>query len=162
VFRSLESSFEAALAHEDELAANDLALSLLQGRSMRASAARSGSLRVLTDGSAPIPVELIGEDFFASASNGLRLWPLATAIVRSEPGPRPEPVDVRLIEVLRRGLRGGLADCELTCVHRVVRGRLTLVGPDYIAVDEARGRTFVPVVRLTRILFPDAGPEGVF
>ncbi|MGH2735346.1 MAG: hypothetical protein ACRDKZ_07195 [Actinomycetota bacterium] len=162
VIRSLESGFEAALAREDDIAANDLALSLLQGRSLRDSLTRGESLSVIAAGGETLPVHLVGEDFVAGGASGLRVLPLERALLRSQAGARPHAIALSLVGFLRRGLRSGLCECELTLGDQALRGRLALVGSDHLAVETPTGRFFIPLQRLSQIWFPDGRLEDVF
>jgi hypothetical protein len=132
----LEASFEAALAREDEVAADDLAFSLRQDVDVRDAAERSGcGWRLVLAGEAGPLVDEVGIDYVRA---GTLLVRTRTATLRSAPGPSPRRSERALLEVLAEVARAGT---EMTV--NGLTGRPVRVAKDHVAVRQSGSETIV-------------------
>lgn len=152
---SLEASFDAAVARREEEAASDLALSLLQGRSLTDIGGREGAWDLrLADGRG-LPVTLIGRDFIGAGKPPSVLVPAARAVlVRITASTPPRRSDASLVEELR-GLVGLGASVRVDTGCGSFEGVLARAGPDHVLLQALTGEVLVgldgiSVLQLTR------------
>lgn len=124
---ALEASFEAGLARDEEVAADDLAFSLRQDVDVRAAVARSGTAWVLAGGAA---VDEIGADYVLA---GALAVPSSRAFLRAAPGHPPRTSGATLLELLGRVCRSG-GRVTIQSPLGSASGRLVRVGKDHVAV----------------------------
>jgi hypothetical protein len=150
VLASLEATFDAAVAREEEEAAADLALSLSQDRSLPESLLGSGPVQVVLDGGGTAPVSAIGDDYVAAGSL-VRLFRSQTAtFVVGGDGDAPRRTPTSLLSVLRRCAR--FRDRVTVCLNGgVFNGRLVSAAPDHIVLDGAAGRFVIGVGAMREI-----------
>jgi hypothetical protein len=152
----LEASFSASVAHEEEAAATDLAVSLSFDRSLRDVLGRSAASAIV-DG-AYVPVREVGRDH-VTARDGLFVA-LHSGVFRREDGPPPPVTDKPLVEALRRAARGGArVECETT--HGSFSGRVVTAGRDYLEIRSAVAGTLVPLASVRWIRLARGGSAGV-
>jgi hypothetical protein len=148
VLQALDAEFDAAVAKQEDAAATDLALSLLQD--------------------SILPERLTSAPYFAELANGTRLRvmavgpnyvivgrddlvPLTKAVFRrSEGGAPPRRSSRDLLSVLRSWVRGGSL-VEIDIQGRVLAGRLGVAGRDHVAVETTSGQLMVPLLGIDRI-----------
>lgn len=141
---SLDASFGAAIARQEEEAASDLAFSLAQDRDMRSAAARLAPLQLVMQDGDSHPVTRIGSDYFGAGDPLSVLVPSHRALLR-EVSPRGAAVGTspeRMGNILLRWARQGHV-VEVSTGHARVRGRLTRAARDHIEVLGPRGRYLV-------------------
>jgi hypothetical protein len=140
---SLDASFGAAIARQEEEAASDLAFSLAQDRDMLSAAARVAPLELVMQDGDFHPVTRIGSDYFGAGDPLSVLVPSHRALLQ-EGSARGEVVtsSERMLNVLLRWARRGSV-VEVSTGHARVRGRLTRAGRDHIEVLGPRGRYIV-------------------
>lgn len=134
----LDSNFGAALAREEEEAADDLAYSLIQGADLVTALRRwrSASMK-LADGSV-VPIAEVGPDFAAGA-DGTVICPLRYVTVTRTAGPPLRYGSERLLDRLRRSARDGI-DVQVRALDgSVYRGRLVAAGTDHIEITTENG-----------------------
>lgn len=147
LFESLEATFAAAEAAAEDLAADDLALSLRQDRTLVDVLLRHGC-SLERAGALPEPVVAVAPDHVETATGNL--VPLAAAVVRLEPTPPPAQRDVTLLSVLREYVRSG-ADVQVEGPSGLVRGRLTTVGRDHLSLATRRGPRVIALGAVRRV-----------
>ena len=136
----LGASFEASIAYEEEVAANDLAFSLRQDVDVREAITRSGGGWALAGpGGAAAAVEEVGLDYVRA---GATLVPIAHAILRSAPVDAPARNQRSLQEALNAACRAG-TDVTLAHSAGTTAGRLVRVAQDHVAVLTRAGETIV-------------------
>jgi hypothetical protein len=139
VVRSVEASFDAALARDEEEAASDLAFSLLQERSLSEVVERSLGLVVVDRDGVRSRVSEVGDDFVVEAPPSARLVPLSTAVFESSSGGvPPHRRHLDLTAELRRWARSAARVSALTSVG-VVAGQLMRAAPDHLTIRGRRG-----------------------
>jgi Protein of unknown function (DUF2642) len=155
LMESLEASFDAAVARREDEAASDLAISLLQGRSLTDIAGREDAWDLRCGDGRRIPVTLIGRDFIGAGTPTSVLVPAARAVlIRAEEPSRPRRSDASLIEELR-GLAGLGATVRVDTQSGSFEGLLARAGPDHVLLQATAGEVLVglegiSVVELTR------------
>ncbi|MPZ69245.1 MAG: hypothetical protein GEU71_06900 [Actinobacteria bacterium] len=160
LFSSLEASFEAAIAAEDEALAGDLAMSLRQGRTLSDVAARSGPVDLIQGSGARLPVEVVGEDFVGVVGSHSMLFPIETAVLSPGSGDAPRQVPVAMLAVLRAVARArGRVTIELMG-RGAHRGRLLAAGPDHVSLETAIGELLVGLAAVDWIGFEDGVDLG--
>jgi hypothetical protein len=128
---TLEATFEAGLAREEEIAASDLAFSLRQDVDLQAAVARSGAgWNLLAPGGATAAVDDVGVDYVRAATLLVRA---SHAVLRSTDGPKPRVVDRRLLELLGEACRSGV-EASVTTGNGTTAGRLIRVANDHLAL----------------------------
>jgi hypothetical protein len=153
LFASLDASFDAALAREEDEAATDLALSLRHDLSL-ADVVLRGSWSVRLAEGAQSPVAVAGRDFIGTDGNGPLVVPASRAVLQAACGPRPRGTDLSLMQVLRIMARRP-AEVHIAHPEGQVDGRLLVAGPDYVVVDTAVGRSLVGLHAVTAIRLRD-------
>jgi hypothetical protein len=129
---ALDAEFDAAVAREEEEAADDLAFSLSQGLSLGDVLPR-GAWILCGDSLPAAPVAFAGRDFVAAAEPAL-LVPAAVACLRRDrAGFPPAAVDAGIVEVLRVLARRA-AMVRLESIGTTIEGRIRRVGPDHISI----------------------------
>jgi hypothetical protein len=139
LFTSLGATFEAEIARDEDVAADDLAFSLRQGRSL-ADVIERGSWDLLTP-SGPRTLAIVAGDYVAAGSSPVFITPLAGAtFVAGSAHITPAMLSDRtLLQLLRRLSRGGF-DVELETASGQFRGRLLWAGTDHVVIDGIRGQ----------------------
>lgn len=148
---SIEASFGAAIAREEDVAASDLALSLRQGRSLAEVLGRQGG-RVVRGGGERAISE-VGRDYVVlrGGTGAEEIIPLPRlGSVRPGSGERPVVSDEPLVGRLRRWCRGGGAITVETS-DGAFEGRLSVVGVDYLELQAAGGPMIVPVEKVRSV-----------
>jgi hypothetical protein len=134
---SLDASFDAAVAREEDQAASDLALSLLQGRPLSDVALRDGRWAIELGGAHRLPLCLVGADFVESGGRQRVLVPAARAVlVRRSHRERARACDQTLVQRLRALLGKNVA---ISADSGDFKGTLVRVGPDYVVVATPAG-----------------------
>ena len=154
LFSGLDASFAAAIASEEEIAADDLAFSLSQDLSIADDLARNGG-SLLVEGVAP-SIERVGHDFLAA---GPWLARLDRAVVRlggSDPAALASDV---FLGVLRRLARAA-TEIAVGCAADVYQGRVVRASSSHIVIDGAR-RVGVPLARVDYVRLARGGSADV-
>jgi hypothetical protein len=155
LIESLEASFDAAVARREDEAASDLAISLLQGRSLTDIAGREDAWDLRCGDGRRIPVSLIGSDFIGAGSPPTVLVPATRAVlIRATEASPPRRSDASFIEELR-GLAGLGAPVRVETEAGSFEGLLARAGPDHILLQTTPGEVLVglagiSVIELTR------------
>lgn len=138
---SLDATFDASIAREEDEAASDLAHSLLEDLSLGDVLPRVGPLTVVLPGGVSLPVSVVGRDYVAGGSPPT-LIPITGALlmVSGESDPAVMPED--LAAALRRLARAG-STVRATCQGVEVVGRLRRATVDHILMETAGGRPVV-------------------
>jgi hypothetical protein len=148
LFSSLEAGFAAAVASEEDVAADDLAFSLSQDLSVADELVRSGG-SVLVDGVAA-PIEVAGHDFLRA---GPWFVPIDRAVVGLGGASPAIPLHDVFLGVLRR-LARSRSEVAVGCAGGVYSGRLVRASSSHIVVEGARTVAIPPMradyVRLVR------------
>ena len=132
LFDELDAGFEAAIAREEEDAANDLARAFRQDGNLRTTIERSGWRLKLDDGLIAAVIE-VGTDYVVASDTRFGwLVPLGRAFLYSDPeSPFPRSFDRSLIESLRAQARAG-ARVEISSDLGSETGRLIGAAPDHV------------------------------
>jgi hypothetical protein len=125
----LGASFEAELARDEEVSANDLAFSLRQDGDLPSSLAGRG-WALVSEGEALVPVDEVGADYVMAGS---AIVPSATAVLRSRGHEPPLHAERSLAEVLGHACRRG-ADLDVRAQGSLVAGRLVKVSRDHLVL----------------------------
>jgi hypothetical protein len=140
LFTSLGATFEAEIARDEEEAAEDLAFSLRQGRSL-ADVLERNSWQLVTP-AGPRQVTGVGKDYVVAGGRPLLVAPLSKAAFVSAHGAKPLVSDNTLLQLLRSLARSG-ARVEIGLSSGTFGGRLLWTGTDHVVVETARRRTAV-------------------
>ncbi len=143
LIESLEASFEAAVVRREDEAASDLALSLLQGRTLTDIAGREGGWDLRCPDGRTLPITLVGRDFLGAGQPPSVLVPSGRAVLaRAATDHRPQSSDISLVEELR-----GLADFGATVRVEAecgpLHGILARVGPDHLVLRTGMGEHII-------------------
>jgi hypothetical protein len=146
---SLDASFDASIARQEDEAASDLAFSMVQGRTFR-EAIRGRPLALCLDGGARLAVTAVGRDYVAaggtlSPSSTAVLGPLAFSAAgagRAVPAAPPVARDDTLLEMLRSWARAG-RDLEVSTGSMTIRGRLACATEEHLELVAPTGRWLV-------------------
>lgn len=150
LIRSLGARFEAEVAREEDLAADDLALSLIQGRSLVEVASRQPSLEAVLEGEGRLQVLELGLDHVVVGPPPGAIVPLDAVVLTAGGTASCEVTQRGLIERLRDHVRPA-AEVEVGLGRASIRGTLKAVGPDHLRV-ESLGQTYlIPISRATRV-----------
>jgi hypothetical protein len=153
LFASLDASFDAALAREEDEAATDLALSLRHDLPLTEVVLR-GSWSVRLAGGAQAPVTVAGRDFIGTDGSDPLIVPVGRAVLQAAPCPRPRGSDLSLLELLRIMARRA-AKLQIDHPEGRVDGRVCVVGAAYLIVETAIGRCLVGLHAVTAIRLGD-------
>jgi hypothetical protein len=153
---SLDVTFDAAIAREEDEAAADLAFSLVQDRSLADTLARSGAAS-LHVGDATVALAEVGHDYVGAGSPLRLVVPSRLAVIVPERGGRAPATAARsMLEVLRLWAREG-AWVEASTVQGRWWGRLSKACPDHIGI---RGRFGEVLVAMDAIRVVTKRPGG--
>ncbi|HYI44844.1 MAG TPA: hypothetical protein VE174_05195 [Actinomycetota bacterium] len=132
LFDELDAGFEAAIAREEEDAANDLARALRQDGNLRTAIER-GSWRLKLDDGLIAVVTEVGTDYVVASDTRFGwLVPLSRAFLYSDPDSSfPRSFNRSLIESLRAHARAG-ARVEILSDLGPVTGRLIGAAVDHV------------------------------
>ena len=163
VFAGLETEFEANIARAEDEAASDLALSLVQDRSLPDALIAAGRVQLRLD-DLQLPIAEIGPDHLLARNAGGEpvLVPLDNVVVAVGPTPiSPTRAAISLVERLRGWSRRG-GEVEATTAQGRVSGQLRAAGRDHVSVRAVGGDVIVAVgaLRSIRLLRPGATTVG--
>jgi hypothetical protein len=144
LFTSLGATFEAEIARDEEEAAQDLAFSLRQGRSL-ADVLERGSWQLQTP-SGPRPISVVAVDYVVAGDVPAVIAPLDRAVFEAaadrsgsdhqakptDPSPARD-MDSTFLQLLRSVARAG-ARARIESASGSVSGRLLWAGTDHVAV----------------------------
>ncbi len=151
---TLEASFEASLARDEEVAARDLAFSLAQDRDLGLAAQRMDGCALLLEGGAALQVTEIGLDYLRADTV---VAPLGRAIVRAAPeAPAPVRAERKLLELLNGACRSG-ALVEVRTSQASFTGRLETVGRDHLGLAGSAGAVLIALGRVLEVRLGGAG-----
>jgi hypothetical protein len=141
LFTSLGATFEAEIARDEEEAAEDLAFSLRQGRSLTDVLERN-PCRVLTPAGHQV-VTALGEDYVVAGGSPALILPLHRSVfVTGGEGSAPAVSTGTLLHLLRSLARAG-ARIEVGCGPSSFGGRLLWTGTDHVVMETNQGRLAV-------------------
>lgn len=143
LFASLNASFDAAVARQEDEAATDLAVSLRHDRAL-ADVVLRGSWTVRLAGGGRARVAVAARDFVGTGGDRPTVVPTSHAVLDAVDGSRPSGTDLSLLEFLR-ALARRAAPVSIEHTAGQVNGRLTLAAAEYLLVEGARGRIVVPL-----------------
>lgn len=139
---SLNATFEAAMAREEEQAAGDLAFSFLQDLNQVETLRRGKAAVLRLAGGASLPVGRVGSDYIAAGNPPNLLVPLERAVILiAASGPAPETADDSLLLLLRRAARLG-ASVHVTTSQGQWEGRIAKAAADHTVIS-ASGQNIV-------------------
>lgn len=153
VLEAAGAQFEAAVAAEEDAAASDLALSLLQGSELSVLLCRSPwSLRRASGGTAP--VRLVGPD--AAMASTMQygppdlVVPLRAALFLAGGGEPPTRTVDTFVSVLRRRVRTG-GSIRLFLGEEPLEGRPKLVTETHVVLVRPHGEAVIPVSEIKEV-----------
>lgn len=157
VLEAAGAQFEAAVAAEEDAAANDLALSLLQGSELPVLLCRSPwALRRAAGGS--IPVKLVGPDAAMAATGADAtidlVVPLDGALFLSGEGPPPTRTVDTFLSVLRRRVRTG-GRMRVAIGEEPMEGRPKLVTATHLVLVRPHGEAVIPISEIREVQLLD-------
>ncbi len=136
---SLNASFEAAIAREEDRSASELAFSFMQNRPLRDVLARLGSAQLCLPEGARAPVSVVGRDYLGAGDPLELAVPASRAVLlQAGVGEAPELRHDSLLMVLRSWARLGLK-VQLEAPSGSIRGYLEAVGSDHVQVHTPLG-----------------------
>ncbi|MFN2488804.1 MAG: hypothetical protein ABR529_03510 [Actinomycetota bacterium] len=143
IVASLDASFDASIAREEDEAASDLAFSLLQDRSVVEAFRGAGPLELKLEDGASVVASEIGDDYAASGSPVDVIVPLRRAVGASAPHGRPPAlVARRASDVLHAWARAG-ARVDIVTARGTFSGRLVRAAADHFELAMATGCVLV-------------------
>jgi hypothetical protein len=150
MMEALEASFEAALERSEEVAADDLAFSLLQDSRLPVALSRASGYRLHLAGVGSLEVSAIGLDFVGAGDPLEVVAPSARAVAVGVPSAdppvgseeRPSIARVPMLEILRRWARLGHR-AEVATGEGTFRGLLTRACPDHLALGRGSREVLV-------------------
>jgi hypothetical protein len=157
---SLDASFDARLTRAEETAADDLALSLEQDRSLFEALRVAGPLELRLADGATAPVTRLGRDYVAAGASGGVLVPLTEAVLAGSGDATPSLDGRTLLEVARAWVRTGRR-VRVTTHATTVAGRVVRASQDHLALVEG-GRSYLVAMSAIVLLNldPDHGSRG--
>ena len=145
VLSHLEVEFDAAIARDEEVAADDLALSLDQDRNLAQAVSAVGGLRLFNREGASRSVVEIGNDYLLISGPEEAYVPLARAVVLSERDcPRPRRTEDTFLDVLRRWSREHRRVAIETRAGRF-EGELSRARRDHVQLEVRDGAMLIPL-----------------
>jgi hypothetical protein len=143
LFDDLDAGLEAAIAREEEEAADDLARALRQDTNLRIAMARTGWRLDRGDGSRHLVTEL-GADYVVAATPDFGLLvPLGRSVLRAAEGAAPPRATARtLIERVREQARAG-AEVEISTDIGALSGHLVGAAADHLHLRTGAGDALV-------------------
>ena len=153
----LESSFDATIARDEEIAATDLARSLDRGADLRHRLGRAaGTVLLLLQGSR-LPVASVGADYCTCGEPPSVLAPLhRAALVLTGAGSPPSDTSTTLTQALARWADRS-ARVEIDTATGRHAGTLEQACADHLVVDMGEGRILVPMPIVGSIRLSHAG-----
>jgi hypothetical protein len=149
LFASLDASFDAALAREEDEAATDLAVSLRHDLPLADVVVRgSWTMRLAEGGRAGVVIA--GRDFVGGDCNGALMVPTSRAVLQAASGPTPRASDFSLLELLRVMGRQA-AEVQLDHPAAPLEGRLLVAGSGYLVLDTTTGRSLIGLESIAAI-----------
>ena len=152
----LESSFDAALARDEEIAAADLARSLDRGAELRHRLVRARGVVLLLSSETRLPVANVGADYCACGDPPFLLAPLHNAtFALGRAGLPPSDAPAMLKQALGRWAdRSAAVEIATPAGRRA--GRLVQASADHVLLETRDQRIVVPMatvgsVRLSRV-----------
>lgn len=152
---SLDASFDAAVAREEDVAASDLAFSLLQERPLPEVLVRRGPALIQLRDGASASLSVVGRDYLGAGNPLELLVPAASAVVvPAEDGASPDYRRETLSTVLRRWARVG-QKVQVETTIGAFCGVLVAVGRDHLWLQSEEswaviGAASVEVIRAVR------------
>ena len=141
LFAELDAGFAAAIAAEEEVAADDLAFSLSQDLPVPDELARTGGSLVV--GGVVVPIDRVGHDFVEA---GPWLAPLARSVVGLGGSPPALPLPDVFLGVLRRFARAR-SEIAVGSTEGSYQGRVVRATPGHLVIDGAR-KVAIPLARV--------------
>ncbi|MDQ3767560.1 MAG: hypothetical protein M3346_09470 [Actinomycetota bacterium] len=139
---SLNATFEAAVEREEELAAGDLAFSLLQDLGQVETLRRGKAAALKLAGGASLPVGRVGRDYVAAGNPPNLIVPIEFAVILvGSSGPAPEIADDSLLLLMRRAARLGTY-ARISTSEGEWEGRIAKAGVDHFILN-ASGQSLV-------------------
>jgi hypothetical protein len=150
MFAELEATFEASVAREEEVAADDLGFALAQSNRLCDVLPRLQHGVVLVAEGMSLPVVQVGTDFLV-VDPPLKLVPLERTVLRASPCPPPSRTDSTLLLALRRIARKrGPVEVESSDGQQR-SGVLVSAGEDFLTLQDPAGQLFVALQALSAI-----------
>ncbi len=151
VLRTFEEQFDASLARQEEEAADDLAISLHQERSLASALIGAGEASLWLPGGGSIALSVVGSDYGGSGIPLSAIWRAerVTVQVRAEGSP-PAPRRDTFLEVVRLWARE-VRQVEVAVPGDSFTGRLTRTGRDHLVVTSSNGRRIIPLELVTSV-----------
>ena len=156
----MEEVFTAESARLEEEAARDLALSLLQGRSLRDAILQMHDPWILLSGGRAEPVLAAAEDHLVAGRDGSFLIPSPNALVRSGHDPRRAERDSGTFVAKLRGAVRGSSACSVEAGAAQVTGRLLAGGPDWLLLDSGSRQWVVSLKEVRVVQLLSREPRG--
>lgn len=148
LFESLEASFSAASASADRTAAEDLALSFRQDRSLASVLATGSWAAQLTTGTSS-PIAAVGADYAETVCG--TLIPLGQLVARrSTLAATPVLAQQSLVQRLREWVRAA-AKVQVEGSVQRLSGHLISVGRDHLMIGSGGCETLLPLEAVERI-----------
>jgi hypothetical protein len=162
---SLEANFDARIARDEDEAASDLALSLLQDDRLEDALCR-GAWKLSRPGHLADDIVEVGQDYVATRSGAV--VPIRRAVVAQAPATRnlARSTDATFLERLRDHVRAG-TPVEITAERESRRGRLLRACVDHLALgsgsnDHGPEEVLIPIAAIEELRArpPGRGDRG--
>lgn len=152
LLEAVGAQFEAAIAAEEDVAARDLALSLLQGSELSVLLCRSAWL-LRRPGGGSAPLTQIGPDCALATTAGPEpdvLVPLSVALFVAGDGAAPVRTTDTFVARLRRSVREGKRLRALIGEERL-EGRARLVTDTHLVLTRVHGEAVIPLSEIREV-----------
>lgn len=148
LFTALEAGYQAVLEREEDTAASDLALSLLQGRPLMQALLHAGPVALVTE-AGRIPIFAVGPDHVVLEDRTRTLVPFAAGVVVAPGwGRGPTEREESFLQVMRGAVRDR-REVEVATGAGRVRGRLLAAAEDHLVLGTGSEHIFagLPAIR---------------
>lgn len=153
LLEAVGAQFEAAIAAEEDAAASDLALSLLQGSELSVLLCRSPWLLRRFGGGGNVPLTQVGPDCALATGRGSApdvLVPLSAAVFVAGEGPPPVRSPDTFVALLRQRVRVG-KELRVLVGDEVFQGRARLVTDTHLVLARSHGEAIVPLSEVREV-----------
>ena len=139
----LEASFDASIAREEDIAANDLARALRNVQALRDVLLRSSGCDVRLEDGTTLPLAALGRTTLVSGTGEVLVRFERAVFVLHEPS-SPPAVDEHTWLRVARSLAADRVKVQVRVHDRTLEGWLQTVARDFLTLEDARGATLVP------------------
>lgn len=149
---SLELEFDAALARDEEAAADDLAMSLDQDRGLDDLLRRKATSTPSRNASGPAEVTAFGTDYVrVRGTDGEEILPAHKVVFRLEDTGEPPSNGPKFFTDVARHLARSRARISIETPSGPFEGEVSRARPDHLQLETKRGSLLVPYDAIDRL-----------